>query len=81
MLKTAQPCSGDPLFHARPGGDIIFPTAVPDPQYILYPSDFNYFIIILGISSDGINAIVTHFIIAKKKPARGFELTPREQAV
>ena len=35
----------------------------------------------LGISSDGINAIVTHFIIAKKKPARGFELTPREQAV
>ena len=34
----------------------------------------------MGISSDGINAIVTHFIIAKKKPGRGFELTPREQA-
>ena len=30
----------------------------------------------LGISSDGINAIVTHFIIAKKKSARGLELTP-----
>ena len=35
------------------------PTAVPKTPCAFYPSDFNYFII-LGISSDGINAIVTH---------------------
>ena len=29
-----------------------------------YLSDFNYFVI-LGIASDGINVIVTHFIITK----------------
>ena len=37
-----------------------------------YPSDLFYN---LGIVSDGINAIVTHFTIAKEKPARGFEPT------
>ena len=65
---------------SRVACEIIFHTAVPDPQYIL-PIRLELFHH-LGISSDGINAIVTHFIIAtKKKSARGFELTPWEQAV
>ena len=49
-FKTG-PNSGACMLVARPVRKIVFPTAVPDP-----PSDFNYFI--MGISSDGINAIV-----------------------
>ena len=40
----------------------------------VYLSDFNY-LAILGIASDGINAIATHSNIKNMKAARGFEHT------
>ena len=46
-------------FTREPRGDLI-------EEYL---SEFNYFII-LNIASDGINAIVTHFIIAKNEGSK-----------
>ena len=43
-----------------------------------YLSDFNNFTI-LGIASDGINAIVTHFIIAKKSQQEDSNLRPKNK--
>ena len=48
-----------------PEAKLFFPLQFRTPS-TFYPSDFKLFHH-LGISSDGINAIVTHFIIAKKK--------------